>query len=134
MKKTIVPVLLALILPIVAPARSEARVVRFVVEQTRRVLDGKSFGEVGPYERLDGTVYFEVDPKDPLNALIVNLDNAPRTPKGMVGFSAPFYMLKPVDMARSNHKLFYGVNNRGNKIEYAWRTILPPGTNNNNPT
>ena len=114
-------------------ASSEARVVRFVVEQVRPVLDGKSFGDVGPYERLDGTVYFEVDPRDPLNALIVNLDNAPRTPKGMVGFSSPFYILKPVDMARGNHKIFYGINNRGNKLEYAWRTIVPPGTNNNNP-
>ena len=101
---------------------------RFVVEQTRRVIDGKSFGNAGPYERLDGTVYFEVDPRDPLNAIIVNLDKAPRTPKGMVGFSAPFYILKPVDMARGNRKIFYGVNNRGNKIEYAWRTILPPGS------
>ena len=40
----------------------------------------------------------------------------------MVGFSSPFYILKPVDMARGNRKIFYGVNNRGNKLEYAWRT------------
>ena len=80
-------IVVALALSIVVPAAGEARVVRFVVEQTRPVLDGKSFGDVGPYERLDGTVYFEVDPRDPLNALIVNLDKAPRTPSGMVGFS-----------------------------------------------
>ena len=115
------------------PAPSEARVVRFVVEQVRPVLDGKTFGDAGPYERLDGTVYFEVDPRDPLNALITNVDNAPRTPSGMVGFSSPFYILKPVDMARSNHKIFYGINNRGNKLDYAWRTFVPPGANNNNP-
>jgi hypothetical protein len=125
---------LAACLWMAAPAPSEARVVRFVVEQTQKVLDGHSFGDVGPYERLDGTVYFEVDPRDPLNAAIINLDRAPRTPRGTVGFSAPFYILKPIDMARGNRKMFYGVNNRGNKIEYAWRTILPPGTNNNNPT
>ena len=82
-RKTIIPVLAALVLPIFFAARSDARVVRIVVEQKRPVLDGKGFGDVGPYERLDGTVYFEVDPKDPLNALIVNLDKAPRTPKGM---------------------------------------------------
>ena len=134
MKKAVLSVLAALVLPMVVPTQSEARVVRLVVEQTRMVLDGKSFGTAGVYERLDGTVYFEVDPRDPLNAVIVNLDKAPRTPNGMVGFSAPFYILKPVEMARGNRKIFYGVNNRGNKIEYAWRTILPPGTNNNNPT
>ena len=43
----------------------------------------------------------------------------------MVGFSSPFFILKPVDMARGNRKIFYGVNNRGNKLDYAWRTILP---------
>ena len=114
MKKAVLSVIAALVLPMVVPAQSEARVVRLVVERTRKVLDGKSFGNVGPYDRLDG--------------------RAPRMPNRMVGFSAPFYILKPVAMARGNRKIFYGVNNRGNKIEYAWRTILPRGTNNNDPT
>ena len=35
----------------------QARVVRFVVEQTRSFADGMSFGDVGPYQRLDGTAY-----------------------------------------------------------------------------
>src|SRR5262245_32783317 len=113
---------------------AEGHVVRFVVEQTRPVLAGKSFGTVGPYERLDGTVYFEVDPRDPLNQVIVNLDKAPRAAGGKVGFSAPFYMLKPVDMARGNRKIFYGINNRGNKLEYGWRAFLPAAANRNNPT
>src|SRR5262245_48851002 len=113
---------------------AEGHVVRFVVEQTRPVLAGKSFGTVGPYERLDGTVYFEVDPRDPLNALIVNLDKTPKTPNGKVGFSAPFYILKPVDMARSNRKILYGINNRGNKLEYGWRTFTAAGANGNDPT
>jgi hypothetical protein len=134
MKNTIIPVLAALVLPAIAPVPGEARVVRFMVEQTRLIADGKSFGEVGPYERLDGTVYIEVDPADPLNAGIINLDKAPRTPAGMVGFSSPFFLLKPADMTRGNQKLYYGINNRGNKIDYAWKTILPQtGTNNNNP-
>src|ERR1700730_14468612 len=125
-------IVVALALSIVIPAAREAHVVRFVVEQVRPVLDGTRFGNVGPYERLDGTVYFEVDPRDPLNAVIVNLDKARKTPHGMVGFSAPFYILKPVDMARGNGKIFYGVNNRGNKGEYAARSIVS-GANNNNP-
>ena len=134
MRTLIVAALAVLAVSIVVPSPSEARVIRIVVEQKRLVLDGKGFGDVGPYERLDGTVYFEVDPDDPLNAGIVNLDKAPKTPEGRVGFSAPFYILKPVDMARGNRKIFYGINNRGNKLEYAWRTHLPNGTRNNNPT
>src|SRR5882757_7741559 len=83
-----------------------------------------SFGSVGQYQRLDGTAYFEVDPKDPLNAVIVNLDKAPRNARGLVEFSSPFFILKPVDMASSNHKIFFGLNNRGNKIEIELRTYI----------
>jgi hypothetical protein len=117
--------LTVLLLLLGSPWPGEAKVVRFVVEQKRPVAEGKSFGEVGPYERLDGTVYIEVDPRDPLNKGIVNLDKAPRTPTGLVGFSSPFFILKPVDVARGNRKIFYGVNNRGNKLDFSWRTILP---------
>src|ERR1700730_16336734 len=133
MRKTICLVLLALVLPMVVPASSEARVVRLVVEQTRLIADGKSYGEVGPYERLDGTVYIEVDPRDPLNAMIVDLDKAPRTASGMVGFTSPFFILKPVNMARGNHKIFYGINNRGNKGHLGRITTFPIGPNTNNP-
>jgi hypothetical protein len=97
------------------PPASEARVVRFVVEQQRSFADGAEWGTSGAYERLDGTAYMEVDPRDPLNAGIVNLDKAPRNDRGMVEFSAPFFILKPVDMARGNHKVLYAINNRGNQ-------------------
>ena len=56
---------------------SEARVVRFVVEQRRSFASGIEWGFAGPYERLDGTAYMEVDPRNPVNAVIVNLDKAP---------------------------------------------------------
>src|SRR5436305_1774573 len=83
---------------VAVPRLSDARVVKVVVEQTRPVAAGKSFGNVGPYERLDGTVYMEVDPRDPSNAVIVNLDKAPRNAKGLVEFSAPFFIIRPVDL------------------------------------
>jgi hypothetical protein len=105
------------------PLTSTARVTRFVVTQTRIFAGGMSFGSVGQYQRLDGTAYFEVDPKDPLNAMIVNLDKAPRNARGLVEFSSPFFILKPLDMTSSNHKIFFGLNNRGNKIEIAQRLI-----------
>ena len=84
-------VMLAALVTTLAPWLSEARVVRFVVEQKRPLAEGTSFGSAGAYERLDGTAYFEVDPNDPLNAIIVNLDKAPRNARGMVEFSAPFF-------------------------------------------
>src|SRR6516165_1398267 len=111
----------------------EARVVRFVVEQTRSFAGGVSFGDVGPYQRLDGTAYMEVDPRDPLNAVIVNLDKAPQNAKGLVEFSAPFFILKPVDPSRGNHKLFYGINNRGNKQTLGYFNYVPAGPGINDP-
>src|SRR5204862_531117 len=77
---------------------------------------GVSWGRAGPYEKLFGTAYMEVDPRDPLNARIVDLDRAPRNARGMVEFSTPFFILKPVNMAAGNGKSFYTVNNRGGPL------------------
>src|SRR5258707_9327777 len=112
--------------------RAEARVVRFVVE-TRIFAEGISFGTVGPYQRLDGTAYMEVDPADPLNATLVNLDRAPRNQRGMVEFSAPFFILKPMEMERGNGKIFYVINNRGNKQATGYFNYAPAGPGINDP-
>jgi hypothetical protein len=117
----------AAILWAAASSSAEARVVKLVVESTRPIGDGKSFGEPGPYERLDGTVWFEVDPRDPLNAVIVNVDKAPKNAKGLVEFSAPFVIIKPVNTARGNQKILYGINNRGNNIELPFQSVPPGG-------
>ena len=108
---------------------AEAHVVRLVVERTTPYAGGRTFGEHGPFERLEGTVYMEVDPLDPSNAVIVNLDKALRNQAGRVAFSAPFVIIKPVDIGRGNRKILYGINNRGNPIELTFQTFprLPPG-------
>ena len=125
-------ILLALAISL-APAPSDARVVRFVVEQKRPLAEGATFGSAGAYERLDGTAYFEVDPKDPLNAIIVNIDKAPRNARGMVEFSAPFSILKPADPAKGNHKIFFGITNRGNKQAISYFNFGSGGPGGNNP-
>ena len=117
------------LLLILGVSLAEARVVRFVIEQRRVFAEGTEFGEVGQYERLDGTVYMEVDPDDPLNAVLVNLDRAPRNARGLVEFSTTFFILKPVDIARGNGKIFYGINNRGNKLESGLRWHYVPSSN-----
>ena len=114
-----------LLLTLGAAVPVEARVTRFVVERTTPYADGRTFGDAGAFERLEGTVYFEVDPSDPLNAVIVNIDRAPRNVRGLVEFSAPFVLIKPVDMTRGNGKLLYGLNNRGNAIEIPFQSFPP---------
>jgi Alpha/beta hydrolase domain len=96
---------------------TEARVVKFVVQQQSSFLGDADWGNVGPYEMLRGTAYLEVDPRDPRDAVIVDLGNAPRNAQGMVDFSTPFLILTPVNPQRGNHKIFYAVNNRGNNLE-----------------
>src|SRR5712692_7676642 len=113
-------------------ALAEARVTQIVI--TSRVLfaDGMPFGSTGPYEKLRGKIVGEVDPSDPLNAVIFNLDKAPRNARGMVGYVVDFLIFKPVDMSKGNGKIFYGINNRGNTG--AIRTFNDAVTGGNNPT
>jgi hypothetical protein len=96
---------------------SEARVVKFDVQQKSSYLGGANWGSVGPYQLLRGVAYMEVDPRDPRDAVIVDLENAPRNARGLVEFSTPFFVLRPVDAQRGNHKIFFAVNNRGNNLE-----------------
>src|SRR6267143_3033434 len=124
---------LAVAATLLAQGAAEARVVRFVVTQTRTFADGKSFGSVGKYQRLDGTAYFEVDPLDPRNVLIVNLDKAPRNARGMVEFSTTFFILKPTIQSRGNGKIYYVVNNRGNKQALPKYNYVPATQNANDP-
>ena len=73
-----------------------------------------SFGAVGAYEQVSGTLSGEVDPRDAKNAIIQDLDLAPVNARGMVEYSADFTMLKPKDMSKASGVLRYDAPNRGN--------------------
>src|ERR1700704_5174344 len=78
----------------------DARVVRIVIEQRESpAFRGQSFGQAGQYETLSGRFYGELDPKDPHNSIITDIQFAPRNARGMVEYSATFSLSKPVDMA-----------------------------------
>jgi hypothetical protein len=94
---------------------SEARVARLRIEGREVLLDGKSFGLAGPYEKLYGRVELALDPEHPTNARVVDLELAPRNAAGDVAVEADFYLIKPVDPARGNGILFYEAGNRGRK-------------------
>ena len=94
---------------------AQARVVKLRIEHRESILNGKTFGRAGAYEKLVGRVDFALDPKLAINKKIVDLDLASKDAKGQVEFSADFFMLKPVDPARGNGRLFDEVGNRGGK-------------------
>ena len=86
---------------------------RLRIERREVILNGKTWGAAGAYEKLIGKVDFALDPKLPQNQIIVDLDLAPKNAQGLVEFSADFYLIKPVDSARGNGRLFYEAGNRG---------------------
>jgi hypothetical protein len=71
-----------------------------VTERENPVFGGTEFGAVGPYERLHGTIFGELDPAHPLNVGIVNLDRAARNTQGNVEYQSDFRILKPLDRPR----------------------------------
>ena len=84
-----------------------------------------TYGDVGEYERLTGTVSGEVDPKDPKNAVIQDLALAPTNANGMVEYKADFVMLKPKNMAKASGVLRYDAPNRGNILTMLNPTATP---------
>ncbi len=88
--------------------------VRIEIASRETIAEGHVFGDAGAYEHLVGTAHFALDPRDAVNANVVDLALAPINADGMVEFSADLDILKPVDLARGNGTLFYDVNNRGN--------------------
>jgi Alpha/beta hydrolase domain len=92
----------------------QARVLRVVVEhRDSPAFDGKTFGKAGQYEVFSGHFFGELDPKDPHNSIIMDIQFAPRNSRGMVEYSATFALSKPIDMSKSNGVLYYTVSNRG---------------------
>jgi alpha/beta hydrolase family protein len=76
---------------------------------------GYSFPKVGTYERIIGKALGEISPTERHNNVIVDIGLAPRNAKGKVEYSFDFYILKPTDLSKGNHKVFYEAPNRGSK-------------------
>ena len=66
------------------------------------------------YEKIIGTIHFAIDPKDPRNRAVVDLDKAPINAAGRVEFSSDLYILRP-KAPRGNGAALVDVLNRGNK-------------------
>ena len=100
---------------------ADARVTRIVIDKkTSPAFEGASFGAAGPYELLAGMAYGELDPRDPRNAIIQDIQLAPKNARGMVEYSATFQLTKPIDMAKASRLMWHDVPNRGGRI-----TIVP---------
>lgn len=97
------------------PALAEARVVRIEASEAKATFQQRSFGQVGTYDRIMGRYHGELDPTDPQLATIKDIQLATRNARGMIEYSADFFILRPSDPAKANGTLFYDFANRGNK-------------------
>ena len=102
--------------PLLIGKLAQAEVTRFEIQSRDLFAAGKSFGPVGPYERIIGRVYYELDPTLPQNHNVIDLNLAPLNADGKVELSGDLFILAPRDLAKGNGAVIYDVNNRGNKL------------------
>ena len=116
-------------------ALAEAHITRIeIIRVESPTFEGVSFGEVGPYEKLGGRAFGEVDPRDPRNAVIADIKLAPRNARGMVEYSTDVYILRPVDSSKGNHRIFFEINNRGNNFSFGLLNSAPAAVVNDPTT
>src|SRR5207253_4266949 len=85
----------ALVLFLLAPYGARGEVVRVQIDRREPFAAGQSWGSAGPYERIIGRMFLEVDPAHAANARVVDLKLAPVNERGKVEFWSDFFLLKP---------------------------------------
>lgn len=103
-------------------------VVAVDIKSRKPYADGAAFGATGDYERIDGVLGFAVEPGNPANSAIVDLEYAPVDEAGCVRFESDFTLVAPRDTARGNGRAIVEVVNRGRRRTVAFfnRGPTPP--------
>src|SRR5678815_1789051 len=105
---------------------AHARITQIQILNRAIAFGGYAFPGVGQYEFITGIATGEVNPANPQNALITDIQLAtPKNANGSVGYQHNFYILKPLDPNKGNRKVMYEPPNRGGKT---YQTL------NNTPT
>lgn len=91
-----------------------ARVTKIAITSRAPAFNNQTFGSAGQFEKIKGIASGEIDPKDRRNALITDIQFAPKNARGRVEYRTNFTLVKPVDMSKSAGVLFYNIVNRGN--------------------
>jgi hypothetical protein len=107
----------------IAPA--EARTTSFELQSIGPFAGGMEFGETGSYVRIEGIARGTLDPNDPQNAVIVNINKAPRNAEGLVEYDMDVSILRPAEATRGNRHILYDVTNRGRKFLLHWVNDAP---------
>jgi hypothetical protein len=112
------PALLGGLIAVALAAPAKAEVTRFnVLERAASALQGRSFGAAGQVEKITASATIALDPANPRNAVIADLDRAPRNADGRVEATSDVLILRP---AHPNGILLFEIPNRGRRLISAW--------------
>jgi hypothetical protein len=109
---------------------AHARITRIQILNRTIAFGGYSFAGVGQYEVITGIATGEVNPTNPQNSLITDIQLAPKNANGNVEYQHNFYILKPLDLNKGNRKMMYEPPNRGGKT---YQTLNNTPTGGNDP-
>src|SRR5687768_17047015 len=107
--------ILLLLVPLLTwGSATQGQINRIVIDQrVSPAFDGASYGDVGQYETIAGRAFGALDPKDPRNSIITDIELAPTNAEGKVEYMATFFLVKPIDTSRSSRLMWQDVPNRG---------------------
>lgn len=106
----------------------QARTTQIQILSRGTAFGGHSFAGVGQYEFITGIATGEVSPTNPQNAIMTDIQLAPKNTRGNVVYQHNFYILQPLDFNKGNRKMMYEPPNRGGKT-YQTLNNTPTGTN-----
>jgi hypothetical protein len=107
---------------VAAAPRTQARVTKIIIDTKVSpafpLKEGgfQSFGAAGLYETIVGRAFGELDPNDARNAIIQDIQLAPKNANGKVEYVAAFSLTKPVDMSKASGLMWHDVPNRGRRV------------------
>ena len=105
------------------PALAGAHITRIEITRVESpTFEGTAFADVGPYEKLVGRAFGDIDPNDPHNRTIADIALAPRNERGMVEYSMDIHILRPAYRFAGNRRILFDINNRGNNFSFGPRS------------
>src|SRR5439155_15545210 len=103
---------------------ADARVTRIVIDSTDTPLClARNSSSVftssdARYEQITGRAFGELDPNDPHNGLITDIQLAPRNTNGNVGYIASFIIRRPTGTIEPSGVMWHDVPNRGGDVAF----------------
>ncbi len=107
---------------------AKARVATIVIDSpASAAYGGAAIGSAGSYVTLKGRVFGELDPSDPHNQIIQDINLAPRDAHGTVPYIATFQITMPENPSQASGLMFYEVSNRGSSPIPTTAASVVPG-------